>query len=276
MRDPDPPAGGYSMGYNQDMHRLMAARSAAGAAAHLLPHLRPGMRLLDVGCGPGSITLDLAAAIAPGEAVGVDIAPVQVERARALAAERGVGNVRFEAADAYALPFPDAAFDAVNANALLQHLGEPVRALREFRRVLRPGGLAAVTDPDWSTWLIEPATPLLDLLRAWRLQVYAHNGGDAGYARHQRRLLLAAGFARAECRVGVREFGTPEGVQEHTRIFAEQLRAFAPTIVQAGFADAATVEAVAEELRAWGERPDATAAFMVFRSLGWVAPPGQP
>ncbi|MGN6757859.1 MAG: hypothetical protein ACTHMJ_15880 [Thermomicrobiales bacterium] len=76
--------------------------------------------------------------------------------------------------------------------------------------------------------------------------------------------------------MGVREFGTPEGVQEHTRIFAEQLRAFAPTIVQAGFADAATVEAVAEELRAWGERPDATAAFMVFRSLGWVAPPGQP
>jgi SAM-dependent methyltransferase len=199
-----------------------------------------------------------------------------VERARALAAEQGVGNVRFEAADAYALPFPDAAFDVVNANALLQHLGEPVRALREFRRVLRPGGLAAVTDPDWSTWLIEPATPLLDRLRALRLQVYAHHGGDAGYARHQRRLLLEAGFARAECHVGVRAFGTPQGVEEHVRIFSEQLRAFAPTIARAGLADAATVEAVGEELRAWGERPDATAAFMVFRSIGWADPPGPP
>ena len=70
------------------------------------------MRLLDVGCGPGSITLGLAEAVAPGEVVGVDLQPAQVEQARALAAERGVANVRFEVASAYALPFPDAAFDA--------------------------------------------------------------------------------------------------------------------------------------------------------------------
>ena len=261
------------MGYGEDMHQLMAARGLATVADHLVPHLRRGARLLDVGCGPGSITLDIAKVVAPGEVVGVDTAAVQIERARSLATEMGVPNVRFEQGDAYALPFPDGSFDLVNANALLQHLSDPVRALREFRRVLRPGGRAAVSDPDWSTWIIEPATPTLDLLRSLRIQVYAHNGGDAGYARHQRRLLIEAGFAHAECSPGVRAFGTPDGTREHARIFLEQLRLFQPTIVETGLADASTLAAVAEALTEWSERPDAVAAFFVFRSIGWVDPP---
>jgi len=267
------PKDGYSMGYSQEMHRFMATRDAAEMADHLLPHLRPGMRLLDCGCGPGSITLGLAAAVAPGEVVGLDIAPVQIERAAALAAEQGAKNVRFETGDVYALPFPDASFAAVNANALLQHLSDPVRALQEFRRVLRPGGIAAIRDPDWGTCIIEPATPLLDLARDLRLRLYAYNGGDASYARHLRRLLLEAGFAYAECYVSVTSRGTPDPVREYARFHVEEMRIFGPTMVAAGLADAATVEAVVEELRAWGERPDATAAIVTFRAIGWVDPP---
>src|SRR3982751_2453408 len=113
--------------------RDLAGRTATQRGGFFLQHLRPGMRLLDCGCGPGSITLGLAEAVAPGEVVGLDIAPVQIERARALAAEERVSNARFEVGEVYALPFPDASFDAVHANALLCHLGDPVRALREFR-----------------------------------------------------------------------------------------------------------------------------------------------
>jgi SAM-dependent methyltransferase len=263
------------MGYSAQMHHFMATRSVGSAADHLVPHLRSGIRLLDVGCGPGSITLDFAKVVAPGEVVGVDSAPVQVERARALAAEMGVRNARFEEGDAYALPFPAESFDVVNANALLQHLSDPVRALREFRRVLRPGGLAAVADPDWSTWIVEPVTPTLDLLRTLRLQVYAQNGGDGGYARHQRGMLVDAGFAHAECYPTVRAFGTLDATREHARIFLDQLRSFEPTILAAGLADAPTVAAVAQALHDWGERLDAVAAFVVFRSIGWVGPPRQ-
>jgi ubiquinone/menaquinone biosynthesis C-methylase UbiE len=116
----------------------MALRTAAKEGAFFLPFLRPGMRVLDLGCGPGSITLGLAQAVAPGEAIGVDLQPSQVALAQALSAARGVMNARFEVADVYRLPFPDGSFDAVFGNAVLMHLREPVQALAEVRRILRP------------------------------------------------------------------------------------------------------------------------------------------
>ncbi len=120
------------------------------------------MQLLDVGCGPGAITVGLAGVVAPGEVVGVDFQATQVDQARALAAERGVVNARFEIGDAYQLPFPDGSFDALFAHAVLMHLRDPVRALAEMRRVLRPGGIAGVRDPDLGAVVFTPATSLLE------------------------------------------------------------------------------------------------------------------
>src|SRR5688500_16074076 len=135
------------------------------------------MRLLDGGCGPGSITLGLAEVVAPGEVVGIDLQRAQVERARALAAERRVGKVRYEAANLYQLPFPDRCFDAAFVHGVLMHLREPVRALEELRRVLRPGGVVGIRDPDWGAGLIAPTTPLLEKWRALFVRVRQHNGG---------------------------------------------------------------------------------------------------
>ena len=105
-------------------HRpLHAERTAEFQAAFFLPHLRPGMALLDLGCGPGSITTGLAAAVAPGPTTGVDNDPVEID------------GVEVTSADVMSLPFPDASFDAIFASALLQHLSDPLGALREARRV---------------------------------------------------------------------------------------------------------------------------------------------
>ena len=117
------------------------------------------MRLLDAGCGPGTVTAGLARAVSPGEVVGLDSAPGVLEHARAHAAEEGVDNVTFTAGDVYALEFADAEFDVVYANQLLQHLTDPVRAITEMRRVLKPGGLLAVRDADYATMSPHPKFP---------------------------------------------------------------------------------------------------------------------
>ena len=155
-----------------------AKRTASQEAAFLLPHLRAGMHVLDAGCGPGSITLGLAAAVALGEVVGIDMQLSLVEQARALAVQRGVTNARFEVANVYDLPFPDGSFDAAFANRVLEHLREPVRALAELRRVLRPGGIAGVHDVDMGGLLLTPETPLLQQWFSLLDRVRQHNGAN--------------------------------------------------------------------------------------------------
>jgi ubiquinone/menaquinone biosynthesis C-methylase UbiE len=257
-------------------------RRAVQWVPFLLPHVRPGMRLLDCGCGVGSITLDLAEIVAPGETVGVDVDAGQLELARAAAAARSLGNVRFEVASVYELPFADASFDVALAHAVLQHLSEPLRALKELRRVLTPGGLVAVSDDDWGTNVVVPE----DSAMHWWVteiapQLIAANGGSPFYSRHLRRLLLEAGFVRTVGHTGAAEcYGT---LEETRRIatFVERLMQN-PDVVQVllakGWASAEELEAMRAGVQAWGERPDAFGAVLYCAALGWVdgEPPSHP
>ena len=259
----------YSQRANPAFEAEMAARSAARDAAFLLPHLRPGMRLLDVGCGPGSITLGLAEAVAPGEAVGIDRQPAQLELARALAATRGVA-ARFDVGDIYELPFADASFDAVFANGLLMHLHDPARAFAELRRVLRPGGTAGVRDPDFGASVYAPVTPLLERWFAVRVQVRLHNGGDPFVSRRYRQLLLEAGFARTIASATVDYAGSPAETRRHAVFLKAQLAGFARTAAAQGWMDRAAIDATAAEIDAWARRPDAFFATTWCQALGWV------
>jgi len=261
----------YSQRANAAFEAELAARTAARDAAFLLPRLRPGMRVLDVGCGPGSITLGLAEAVSPGEVVGVDIQPAQVGQARTLAASREVRNVRFEAASIYALPFPDRCFDAAFANGVVMHLAEPVRALAELRRVLRRGGIAGVRDPDFGASLYAPMTALLERLLALRVQVRRHNGGDPFRPRHYRRLLLEAGFARAEAGASVEAAGCAATTGRHAAFLKAMLQGFAPTLRAQGWLDQAAIDAMAAEIDAWARRPDAFYATTWCEALGWLS-----
>jgi len=265
------PKESYSQNANSDFEAELALRTAAKEAAFFLPHLRLGMRLLDLGCGPGSITLGLAEAVAPGEVVGVDLQPSQVAQAQALSAARGVKNVRFEVADVYRLPFPDGSFDAVFAHVVLMHLREPVRALAEMRRVLRPGGVAGVRDCDWGGRIHTPMTPLLERWYALTVRIRQRNGGDPFMGRHHRRLLLDAGFARAEASVSVSSAGTPEETRHHATFLKAQLQGFAPTALAGGWIDQTTVEAVSAEIEAWALRPDALYVDVYCEAIGWVS-----
>ena len=230
------------------------------------------MQLLDVGCGPGSITLDLAGLVAPGQVVGIDIQRAQIDQARALASARGATTVRFEVGDIYELPFSDASFDVALANGVLMHLSEPVRALAELRRVLRPGGVAGVRDPDWGASLRAPTTPLLDQWSTVRVRVRQHNGGDPFSGRHLRRYLLEAGFARADACASVESAGTSDETVRHAAFLKAQLQGFARTVLAEGWMDQAALDAVVAEIDAWAQRPDAFSATTWCEALGWMGP----
>jgi SAM-dependent methyltransferase len=262
----------YSHRGNPAFESELALRTAATEAAFFLPMLRVGMRVLDLGCGPGSITLGFAQVVAPGEAVGVDLQPSQIAQAQTLSVARGVTNARFEVADVYSLPFPDGFFDAVFAHAVLMHLREPVRALEEVRRVLRPGGIAGVRDSDWGGRIHAPMTPLLEQWYAITVRVRQRNGGDPFMGRHQRRLLLDAGFARAKASVSVASWtaGTPDATRRCANFLNAQLHGFAQTALAEGWMDQTTVQAVSAEIDAWAERPDALYVEMMCEAIGWV------
>ncbi|SFT32875.1 Methyltransferase domain-containing protein [Geodermatophilus amargosae] len=151
----------YTHGHAEPVLQSHRWRTAENSAAYLLPHLRPGLDLLDVGCGPGTITVDLARRVAPGRVLGLDVSPDPLDEARDLAEREGVA-VTFAVGDVYALDLPDDSVDVVHAHQVLQHLTDPVAALREMARVCRPGGLLAVRDVDYAATTWFPADPGLD------------------------------------------------------------------------------------------------------------------
>lgn len=187
----------YTHGHGAAVLANHATRTAADSLAVVLPHLSATSRVLDVGCGPGSITLDLAAMIAglggaASQVTGVENTPEPLRQARSAAASRGIG-ARFVPGDAYRLPFRSGEFDVVVAHQVLQHLAEPVAALSEMLRVTAPGGLVAVRDADYAGMFFAPATPGLQEWQQRYREVARHNGATPDAARHLTGWALAAG-----------------------------------------------------------------------------------
>jgi SAM-dependent methyltransferase len=152
------------------------------------------MSLLDVGCGPGNITADLAGRVGEGRVVGVDLSKDVVEMAVTQYATNDHSNLSFEVADVYALDFSQGSFDVVYAHQVLQHLAKPVEALREMRRVLKPGGTLAVRDADYGTFVWSPHDPLLDRWLALYHDITRANHAEANAGRYLKSWVSAAGF----------------------------------------------------------------------------------
>lgn len=184
----------YTHGHHESVLRSHRWRTAENSAAYLLPHLRSGHALLDVGCGPGTLTVDLARRVAPGTVTAVEVTEDALALTRAEAARQCQENLTFVVADVHALEFADDTFDVVHAHQVLQHVGDPVQALREMRRVCRPGGLVAVRDSDYAAFTWYPAIPELDEWLALYRRLTRRNGGEPDAGRRLLAWSRAAGF----------------------------------------------------------------------------------
>lgn len=178
----------------EHLQRVLTWRTAENSAGYLLPHLRPGLRLVDVGSGPGTVTLDLARRVAPGAVLGVDPSALAVEYAAGLAFDGGVSNAGFAVGDPYELPVADASVDVVHAHQVLQHLDNPVAALREMRRVLAPGGILAARDADYGAVAWYPKLAGLTTWLAVYRAVHEFTGGDPDAGRALKAWARQAGF----------------------------------------------------------------------------------
>jgi ubiquinone/menaquinone biosynthesis C-methylase UbiE len=182
----------YTHGHHESVLRSHRWRTAENSAAYLLPHLKPHMAVLDVGSGPGTITADLAGRVR--QVTASEVTPEALGLARAEIEGRGLTNVEFVVTDVHDLDFPDDTFCVAHAHQVLQHVADPLRALREMRRVTKPNGFVAVRDSDYAAFAWYPRLPALDAWLTLYQKLARANGGEPDAGRHLLAWARAAGF----------------------------------------------------------------------------------
>jgi ubiquinone/menaquinone biosynthesis C-methylase UbiE len=253
----------YTHGHDEPVLRSHRWRTVQNSAAYLTPHLAAAGSILDVGCGPGTLSVDLARHSDGGRVIAVDRSPEVIGAATEAISDEADLDIEFAVADVYALDFPDDQFDIVHAHQVLQHLTDPVAALVEMARVCRPGGLVAVRDVDYASMTWAPAS---DALRSW-LSAYravaVANGAEPDAARHLRRWARAAAAGSPTLSASTWCFADTESCAWWSGLWADRVTngALAEQFGELGIhADAR--ETLAEGWRVWGADADAWFAMV--------------
>ena len=256
---------GYAMGYSNIFMEMLQQRSAPRNAAHLLPLLWPGMTLLDLGCGPGSITSGLAAAVDPGRAHGVDLNEEQLELARRQALEHGLENLEFHQSDALRLPFPDQHFDAVHCHGFLMHSPGIREQMAEILRVLKPSGILASRDMDVPTSFITPAA-LSHRIFEMLAEVMRREGGDPWMGRRLKVFFLNAGLVEVETGFNADHFTQPEEVEFLAEFLLEW--GLSPEFMARTGSSPRDFDRWREQVERWSQHPGAVGCFHFGHAVG--------
>ncbi|MFK4297150.1 ubiquinone/menaquinone biosynthesis C-methylase UbiE [Arthrobacter sp. GAS37] len=248
----------YTHGHHESVVRAHASRTAENSAAFVIPHLTAGTSVLDVGCGPGSITCDFAELVEPAKVVGLDRSAEIVAQAASLAAERGVENVEFVTGNIYDLDFEDETFDLVHAHQVLQHLTDPVAALREMRRVAKPGAIVAVRDADFHGMSWYPEVRELDDWMELYQKIARRNGAEPDAGRRLVSWAQQAGFTDVAPSSSNWLYATAQQRRWQSRVWSERVlhSAFAEQALEYGLANEADLARIAAGWHRWGSTDD--------------------
>lgn len=252
----------YTHGHHEAVLRSHRRRTVANSAAYIAPRFTPGARVLDVGCGPGTITAEIASLVAPGgDAIGIDAAATVINAA---AADHIAPNLAFRAADVYDFSEFAGQFDVVHAHQVLQHLHDPVAALGQMRAACKPGGVVAARDSDYGAFTWWPGS---DGLTRW-LEIYSavarRNGGEPDAGRRLLSWARAAGFTEIEPSASVWCYATPHERSWWAETWAERITAspLAERAIEIGAASADDLAACGDAWLHWAEQPDAWFAVL--------------
>lgn len=248
----------YTHGHHESVLRSHRRRTADDSAGYLLPHLKAGLSLLDIGCGPGTITVDLAARIVPGSVTAVELTDDALNLARAEAHRRNASNISFVTSDVHALDFPDNTFDVVHAHQVLQHVADPVQALREMRRVCVPGGVVAARDADYAGFVWFPRIPQLDRWLTLYDTAARANGGEPDAGRRLLSWAQQAGFDDITPTAGMWCYATRETREWWGGMWADRIlhSDLARQLTDSGLATTGELEEISAAWRTWAAAPD--------------------
>ncbi|MFI0480676.1 methyltransferase domain-containing protein [Actinomadura sp. 9N215] len=246
----------YTHGHHESVLSSHTWRTVENSAAYLVGRLRPGASVLDIGCGPGTITAGLAERVAPGRVVAADSARTVLDEARKNTA--ALDNVDFAVADVHALGYADDTFDVVHAHQVLQHVADPVLALREMRRVTRPGGVVAARDADFGTMAWYPDPPGMDAWMPIYYKVARGNGGEPDAGRRLVSWARAAGFTDVEASTSSWCYATPEEREWWSESWGGRLlrSSVADHAVAGGHATRDELQRVYQGWKAWAAADD--------------------
>jgi len=260
----------YQLGHHPSVVTRHARRTVETAAAFIQPFLKPGMRLLDVGCGPGSITSGFAQRVAPGEAIGIDTSADVIATAKSLAPVTA-RNLSFEVGSIYEPRFAAGTFDAVFAHQVLQHLRHPVDALRQMRALLAPGGVLGVRVLDWGSTIFYPESEAMRRFLALHFDLARRNGAEPNAGRHLRRWFREAGFGETRVTTSTESDADAHATRERAEMFAELMlrSSLAHRALECGLATRSDLEGIAAAWREWGRDPDAFFCFSHTEVVAW-------
>jgi SAM-dependent methyltransferase len=203
----------YINGHAPAVLAFMQRRSLSNHGHFVEPLLARGQTLLDVGCGPGNLTLELAARIGgSGKVVGVDAHRAQFPPNPPVPF---AAPVEFKTMDAYQLEFPAGTFDGVFSHALLEHLRRPLDFLSQAQRVLKVGGFVALRSPDWGGTVLNPYDDQIRAAFQARLALQQAAGGNVFAGRHLGEWLKQAGFGQVHVSASFEIYLDPQSIAEH-------------------------------------------------------------
>lgn len=248
----------YTHGHHDSVLRSHRVRTVENSAEYFIDKLTPGCGLLDVGSGPGTITADFAKRLTPGRVTAIEATESAIELTRSEIDRQGLTNVDCRVGDVHALDYPDDCFDIVHAHQVLQHVADPIQALREMKRVCKPGGIVAARDSDYAGFIWYPTPPALDDWMTWYQTAARANGGEPNAGRRLLSWARHAGLTDVTATSSTWCFSTPDSRAWWGGMWADRIlqSKIADQLRDSGVATRADLERVSRAWREWAAARD--------------------